>query len=589
MGAKFQNQPQEEDAILGHAAIDTYSALVGGEDDNLDEEASWLREQRAAHKSFHWLRRPLVITIGLCLFVFAFSLLMAESLRQMIQFQLACNTVADRSTGSGSCDRAQTQVLVSSLHQAYSVASGVTMIFALGMVGPLLDKYGRKPFLAAIPVMQAAGKFMRLFVMQKYPLLQFNKMVVSEVVANLCGGIITFVTLTLCYVSDIAEAHQRTYFLGLTMASLFIGLLTGPLFGNLLLLVSSRNSKLVGDAENALALDLAPSLQSLQSFQFLPLRVEASVLLALSIAIIFVLPELRLKLARRMSRTLLRSLLTLLLPNVDALRASSRYSFFSVFPFLRPLRLLAYPKDSINTLRHESASTYRWVVLALIICECLMTSFAMPLGEVFVLYGIYQFGWTAQNLGHLMATGCSCKAVALIVLSPLITKNVFQKRLGLSVDKKHFDGVDFSTAVLAFGSDGLAMIFLAFAPSGSSFLFGIALTALGTLAAPAMSSAAVKYYPESKMGEVFGAMALLKNLLGICVPFMLLSIYKNSLAWWDFPQAVFYFMTGLFGACVLVLVYARRILEKEEARKRVAAASVVPRQGLHHLRNLSFS
>lgn len=556
--AQFGAMNPNADATLEHAANDAYAAVLDSAD--ADEDVVWLREQRLLNKLLHFLRRPSVVMIGFCLFLHAFASSSAELLRQMIQFKLAC-TLVDR---NGACSPAETQMVVSNLQQLFALASGVTTIFALGKVGPWLDQYGRRVFIVLILACQLLGKALRFGVMRHFPSLQIAPMVLTEIAANLCGGVVTMATLASCYVSDIAETHQRIYFLGINIASFFVGLLTGPLAGNLLLRVSQPDS-----VEEVDSTQILPH-------EFVPLKFELLLLAAVLLFSIFVLPELRSEKARKKSRSLLRSLLMLSLPEV---RISK---FFQTFTFLRPVRLIAYPDDVVPRLRAQSAHKVRRVVMILILADCLLLSLAMPLGELYVLYSIYRFQWLAKNLGHLLAVTCSLRAVVLIVVSPIINHKVLQGLFKLPVNKFQFDRIDYSMVLLAVTVEVVGLVSLAFVPTGALFLVCLSFMAFGTLAGPALNSLVVKFYPELMIGELFGGMALVRNVCTIVTPLLLLGFYKRAIRYWNAPEVVFIVVAALFAVGLACITYAKYVLdsvEPQERDSRVPDSPRTPRSG----------
>lgn len=551
---KFAETNTDADTAISHAAYDSYAAVVEENNEHLDEDASWLRDQRRLHKSLHWLYRPSVVMVGVSIFLFAFAISSAEGTRQMIQFKLACNSIRE-SSGQEYCDPAKTQVLILSLQQAFSLALGIAMIVALGKVGPLSDKYGRKIFLTGIIVFQMIGKFSRYTLMTNYPTLQFALMVGTECLANFFGGILTIITLANCYVSDIAEASQRTYYLGINMASLFVGMSTGPLVGNFIISIFKK-----------LSLEAGPDAKygpNLSSADFAPLRFELIVLLLLFLFVAFVLPESRGQTARRMSRSLSSAgLVSSLRP---LLKPTKMDKFMETFNFLRPLRLIFYPKDSVHRLRHKSIGRTRIAVLLLILTDCFISSLAAALGEVYVLYGIYTYKWTAIDIGHLMAITCSSRAVILIILSPLLTYNLFQKTFGLVPNKRRFDKIDYGIVMIAFIFECAGQFLISVSTSGKFFLACLVLNSVACLATPAINSAIVKFYPESKIGEVFGAMAIVKNIFSIVSPVLILGLYKTSVSKWNYPQIIFIILSGVFFFLGALMTFAVVTLNKADA------------------------
>ncbi|OBA20000.1 MFS general substrate transporter [Metschnikowia bicuspidata var. bicuspidata NRRL YB-4993] len=552
--AKYAEANTDEDATISHAAYDSYAAIMEEDSDNLDEEATWLRDQRRLHRSLHWLYRPSVIMVGLSIFMFAFAHSSAEGTRQMIQFRLGCNSIRE-STGSEFCDPAQTQVLVLSLQQAYSFSLGIAMIVALGKVAPLSDKYGRKIFLMGIIVFQTLGKLSRFSLMSTYPTLQFALMVATEFLANCFGGIMTIITLANCYVSDIAEQSERTYYLGINMASLFVGMSTGPLVGNFII------STFKNQAINApLGTTYGPGLSSAD---FAPLRFELIILVLLIFFVAFVLPESRGQDARRMSRSL--SSAPLISDFGTLLKPSKTQKLMRSFNFLRPVRLIFYPKDSVHKLRHKTISSSRIAVLLLILTDCFVTSLAPALGEIYVLYGIYRFKWTAVDIGHLMAITCSSRAIVLVLVSPLLSYNFFQKTLGFQPDIRRFDKIEYGIVAIAFAFESVGQFLISVSTSGQFFLFCLVLNSIACLATPAINSTVVKFYPKSKTGEVFGAMAIVKNVFAIISPVATLGIYKASISKWNLPQTVFVIFSCIFFLLVVLMTYVIVILDKADS------------------------
>ncbi|GEQ71412.1 hypothetical protein JCM33374_g5095 [Metschnikowia sp. JCM 33374] len=551
---KFSETNTDEDATVSRVAYESYSAIVEDDSAHLDEDASWLRDQRLSHKSLHWLYRPSVVMVGLSIFMFAFAISSAEGTRQMIQFKLGCNAIR-LGSGTEQCDRAKTQVLMSSLHQAFSIASGIAMIVASGKVGPLSDRYGRKMFLIAIIVFQIIGKFSRYTLMSTNPTLQFALMVGTEFLANCVGGILTILTLANCYVSDIAEANQRTYYLGINMASLFVGMSTGPLVGNFIISIYKKRASTSDAAKN-----YGPGLTS---GDFAPLRFELCILLLLLVFLAFVLPESRGKNARKMSRSLSST------PSVSSLRKAvqptMKDKILDTFNFLRPLKLIFYPEDSVHKSRHKSIARTRIAVLLLILSDCFITSLAAALGEVYVLYGIYQFKWTAVDIGHLMAITCSSRAIILIIVSPLLSYHLLHKTLGLQPNKRRFDGIDYGIVMIAFIFECAGQFLISVSSSGRMFLACLVLNSVACLATPAINSAIVKFYPESKIGEVFGAMAIVKNMFAILSPVAILGLYKTSVSKWNFPQVIFLIFSGVFLLLALLMTFVIVTVQKVDA------------------------
>lgn len=550
-------QPGQGLAALEHAANDTYTAL-SNDPEHMDEDAVWLREQRDTNKGLHWLKRPSIVMLGLCVWLASSSHACGEGTRQSLTYKLACNTISD---GSSACDPTESQLLVSKLQQYYSVCSGIITMFALGKVGPLSDQYGRKMFMLWWVVAIFAGKLTKFLVMLNSPTLHFKAMVFTEALQNVGGGIVCLVTLAQCYVSDIAETHQRTYYLGIQMAALFLGFSTGPLIGNALLALGKKSDEATNPAEAA---------KIITPGEFLPLKAELGFFAFLLLLILFLLPESRSDKARQKSRKLSRS------ESEDTLLRARGSKLLNSLNFLKPLRILCYPKDKLPASRHQSIRAYRTAVMALVFCECVLVSLVIPLGEIFILYGIWRFKWGAKDIGHLLAASSSSRAFTLIVLSPIIHHKFFEGLLKLRVHHKYLDDVDYGMISMAFLIEIIGMTALSMATSTPLFLMCSVFSAVAAIAGPALNSSIVKFYPELCIGEVFGGMALIKNTLGIVVPVCLLGLYKFTLKTWLFPQFVFLTVAGCFVLFYLSVSYAKWVLYKEQQFVELVGGTLTP-------------
>lgn len=540
---RIEQQPLLEvdpEVVLESAVNEAYEQVVVTEDeDEHDEDVIELRQLRQANKALQWFRRPSVLMISVVTFLLAFATSSGESTRQVIQYKLACNSLTQ--FGEKQCEPVQTQILISNFQIATTISTGIFSSIAAGKIGPLSDIYGRKPFIIAIACMFAIGRTCKFAVMYKFNTFQFGLMVGSDIVASLCGGILSLVAIMNCYISDVVEVQDRIHSLGIGFSSLFLGLSTGPLVGNLLMKLNHESSL------SARAIDTEIDISA---NDYLPLKFELAVFYLVILYTIFLLPESRSEKARLKSRTL----------SVTSVAIDKTQSWADKLNFLKPLKLLIIPQELKPRLSPAVLRKQRLAVLLLVVSECIVTSMAIAMGEVFILYGLYKFNWDSSDIGHLLAASCSSKAVALIVLSPLINHKLLQDRLGLEVMKKQYDMIDFSMAFVGMSLESILYIFLGLAPTDSVFLLCIVLTCLGSITSPTINSAIVKFYPESKFGEIFGALALLKNLSQLVGPFTFLTIYKTSLSKWDSPEFVFYFAGGLFGIVALNQLIVKRVL-----------------------------
>lgn len=514
----------DNDDTLGHAANDVYEAVV--DDDNGDEDVVWLREQRKHNKTLHWTKRPSVVMVGACVWMLALAISLAEGSKQTVQYKLAC-LYLQRFSQKDYCDPKETQVVVLNLQLCYSVGNAIITIFATGKVGPLSDQYGRKPFLVLVMIAFFASRCLRYFIIHRWSYLRFNLMVAAEMLANTTGGVMSLVAITNCYISDVAEPHERIFSLGLAIASLFLGFSIGPLIGNWLLKTAGKWNPV------PVASDLLGTDPTIHPNEFVPFKFEIGVMLFIVLFAAFVVPESRSNQARKKLRSLLRSL------SSSSLRPTRIERLQRLLNFLAPLRLLTLPKDIVNPRNMHRRRADRFAVAVLVGAECILTSVGMCLQEINVLYGIYRFGWSATDIGHLLAIACSTKAMALLVLSPIVNHKILQKWCGFRTIKHQYDMIDFFMTLVALTLEGTGLMLMYLAPTTKVFFAAFLFTSFGAVASPSLSSSIVKFFPESKIGELFGAIALTKNFCTLVVPITLLSIYKKALASWGVPGLPF--------------------------------------------------
>ncbi|KAG7661973.1 uncharacterized protein J8A68_004473 [[Candida] subhashii] len=529
-----------------------YEALIDDDIDNnnhdhdeeLNEDVLWLREQRDKNKTLHWLRRPSVLMIASIIFLLAFGSFSGESTRQIITLKLACNYL-----GKDSCNREAAQVLMSNLQLGYSISISMITLVASGKVGPLSDLYGRKVFIVIIVVFFFIGRAAKFALMYNYDSLKFVPMILTEIITNFGGGTICILALANCYISDVTEPHERIYSLGISMASVFLGVSIGPLVGNLI--VSLNSSAAPKDIQ--MAVDIPRS-------DFAPLKFELFIFTIVVFLTVFVLPESRSEKARKKSRSMSVSSSTELNLQQELEQPNWFIKFTRMINFLKPLKLLTLPSEIVLPQNKHRINKDRTALIILVLIDCMLASLAMSFGEIGILYGMYNFNWNQQDIGHFLAIGCASRATVLIVLSPIINHKIFQKGFGFKVFKKQFDMIDFSMILtgLVFESTG----FIGYSMSKSSVHFFVfcVVCGFGTLISPAINSSIVKFYPESKTGELFGALALIKNLFGLVMPVLFLTMYKYSLSRWHRANLVFIIAGGLMMLCGFALLIAKRIM-----------------------------
>lgn len=550
----------DNEANLELAVNDFYEAVVEGEvEEDVDEDVLWLIEQRKVNKTLHWLKRPSVLMVGVYVFFVAMGQSSANSTKQIILFKLACNSLIRSPQHDPTCDPADTQVLVSNYQMWYSVVTSAATIVASGKIGSMSDQYGRKPFIVLILFGLMVQAIVRYWVIEHFSYLKFKLMLLTEIMGNICGGLLTLVTITNCYISDVVEPHERIYCLGLSIAFLFIGYSVGPLVGNFILkmadkiypVVHSDSFKEVGTYSNV------------TKTEFLPLKFEILILSLLFLFGLFVLPESRSSKARKKSRSLSRSLSSSLLNAAIEQRSiygATKEKFKQALNFLQPLRLLTIPEEVVNPANAMYVKVERIVVIILVINICYLTALGTTLGEIYILHGIYRYNWDSSQIGIFLAVACASRAFVLLLVSPVLNHKLLQGVFKFKVIRHQFDMIDFSLAFGGLMCEGLALMLMIFAKSSAIFYVSLILSSFGTLASPSLNSAVIKFFPESKIGELFGAIALVKNVFTLTTPIILLTAYKKGIRLWGFPGVPFAICSVTFFILAILLVYVKYLL-----------------------------
>ncbi|KAI5951161.1 hypothetical protein KGF54_004235 [Candida jiufengensis] len=536
-------------ANLETAANDVYEAIIENDEeydeDQHNEDVIWLREQRLLNKSIHWLKRPSVLMVSSITFLLAFASSSAESTRQIITLKLACNAL-----GTNKCTKDSAQVLMSDLQLGYTITGAIIMLISSGKVAPLSDLYGRRIFIIATLSCFFLGKCGKFLLMYNFDTLQFYPMIGTEVLTNLCGGLMAIIALSNCYISDCVEPHQRIYSLGISIAAMFVGLSIGPLVGNLVISLTTKYASNI----------------DIPSTEFIPLKIELVIIFVDVLLALFILPESRSEKARKKSRSLSRSSsqINLQIQQQQEEKPSKISTFINQINFLKPVKLLYLPRDLVNEQNRHRINRDRFAIFVLVFIDCTLTTLAMSFGEIYMLYGIYNYNWNQSNIGQLLAIACASKAIVLIILSPMINHKIFQHGFGFKVFKKQIDMVDFSMCLLGLCCEVIGFFGYSIAPTTFIFFVFTIFCGFGTLISPAVNSSIVKFYPESKIGELFGALSLVKNLFALVSPIFYLSIYKYSVSTLHKPGLVFVVAGTVLFICTLMLITVKHVLKLDK-------------------------
>ncbi len=179
---------------------------------------------------------------------------------------------------------------------------------------------------------------------------------------------------------------------------------------------------------------------------------------------------------------------------------------------------------------------------------------------VFVLYAAYRYGWSAWEVGALLAcAGLLDMGVQGVLVGPAV------KRFG-------------DRAVMVFGLFGgaVGITLMGLSPNGLSFALALLPNALWGLAMPTLQSLMTQHVSESEQGQLQGATMSVASIAGVVSPLFFGSVYAFTVApGSSLPFAGTAFLIAglvLASAAVLGWVVARRA-RRDAGAGRAATAS----------------
>jgi DHA1 family tetracycline resistance protein-like MFS transporter len=177
---------------------------------------------------------------------------------------------------------------------------------------------------------------------------------------------------------------------------------------------------------------------------------------------------------------------------------------------------------------------------------------------VFVLYAGYRYGWSAWEVGLLLAM---VGALDMIVQGVLIGRVV--KKLG-----------DRTTMVVGLFGGAIGIATMGLAPTGWWFVAAMAPNALWGLAMPTLQSLMTQHVSESEQGQLQGANMSVASIAGVVSPLFFGWVYAQSVG--DAPAlpspgaAFLIAALVLLAAAILGWVVARRADRAAAARHEIA-------------------
>ncbi|AKU92543.1 TCR/Tet family MFS transporter [Vulgatibacter incomptus] len=174
---------------------------------------------------------------------------------------------------------------------------------------------------------------------------------------------------------------------------------------------------------------------------------------------------------------------------------------------------------------------------------------------VFVLYAGYRFGWTAWQVGMLLAmVGVLDMAVQGLLVGPIT------KRLG-----------DRRTMVFGLSMGAVGIACMGLAPNGWLFALTVLPNALWGVAMPTLQSLMTQHVSESEQGQLQGANTSVGSIAGVLSPLFFGSVYAASVG----PDALLPHPGSAFLIAALVLL-SGAVFGARVTRRAAQAATVSP-------------
>lgn len=470
-----------------HAELAEYNDDV----DENDEDASSRNIDRHTYgrsdlTDLSYWKRPTVAKIGAVLALFELGMGVAGPLEQLIYYKLACQSL-DK---SGKCDRLAAQKIVTNFVMGNEIITHVISIATAAKIGQLLDVYGRKIFLLIFAVAAVLGKALIYWAMSSSDGMPRLSMWAGLVVTLMFGGLQGLNSLCRAYVAETNTPKTRTYAMGLAMVYLNFGTLGGPLLLNIL----QREKTDEGNTANVQIL-----LGVVSGRDLLPLRVGIAVLAILAFYCIVLLPELRSVRDEKKSQEAMEN-------------AERSLSFWR--RATPPLHALVFPKLYFSRKTAVKYNRARSAVALLICTNCVLLMISEVVVTLSKQYTVFRYHWELPQLARYFALNGVCNLFMYSVVSPLLLKFLLPG-LGFQSSDYVLDEID-TALLLCTSLVNAVMVFArAFAPTTWTFLGVCAMDSFSVLSAPGLLSALAKFYPTSKMGELYGALAFTQSALAI--------------------------------------------------------------------------
>ncbi|KAF3987400.1 hypothetical protein FT663_03961 [Candidozyma haemuli var. vulneris] len=529
----------------------------------------------SSHSDKDWLSHvsglPLwaspLVRLCILLFVVGLGVTVSQPSMEVIYYKLACQSLIKNSHAPPAdlrCDPVQTQQIVSTYVMWDNIIDSAVALTVCTKVSTLSDIHGRKPFLTLFIVLTTVTYYMRYFFMSSSSGFPMWGLWTATAVGSSSGGMVAFMALFKAYITDITVASERVNAISYCLVSFSVGQIGGPLLSSLLLTHARKKEspipKIPRVSDPGILASLDPA-NLVPKSELIPLKASLFAFTLASIFCFVLLLESRSHKSRMKSRS--ASVVSLQAPRPHLPTVWSRI-FHSFTSFIEPLRLLTFPSELRTEENASKFKNIRKCVLLLAVTELLFGVIMVSSMIVEPQYCIYKFKWDSVTISNFsIARSCSV-IFSLAVFLPLLYKHIFPRFKSLRPVANTFDSAD--ALVMAGGLLLYAFCHIGKAVSSNGSVF-VGLAMAGSLAGvvgPVAAAAPVKFFPGSKIGEFYGAIALAQGIINLVAPMIVTKLFTTGVKK-GFPGLSYVFTSSTLIICFSCVVLARYFVRERRS------------------------